>query len=109
MDTKGMDTKPAQLERAEMQPHVDEGIQAMCGSMNIETLGPPDSDAFHNGRRLARCLIRAGVRIMLKLGAPPDVLMPVLLECAGKEAQAHVECTQFGNGNAATNGPPAQA
>jgi len=106
MDTPTKDTKT--WERADMQPVVDEGIAKMCATMNIEPLGPPDSDAFHHGRRLGRCLIRAGVRIYLKLGAPPQALVPILMECAGKEAEAYVMQQQFANGNAG-NGPPAKA
>jgi hypothetical protein len=104
MDTPTKDTKT--WERADLQPEVDQAITDLCAKLNIETVGPPSSPAFDHGRRLARCLIRAGVRMCLKLGCPPEGLLPVLIECAGKEAQAHLEVTQFGNG---AHGPTAQA
>jgi hypothetical protein len=99
MDTP---TKKTQWERAEMQPVMDTHIKNACNEMNIETLGPPDSDAFHNGRRLARVLLRSGVRIMLRLGAPPAMMLPLFIECVGKETQDHIENEKFSHG-ASTN------
>jgi len=97
-----MDVKDAKtFERAELQPLLDSAISALCLENNIETVGPPDSLAFHHGRRLARCLIRLGVRMCLKLGAPPEALLPICLECVGKEAEAFVNEERFKNGGCA--------
>jgi len=96
MDTSNKDTKT--WERADLQPVVEASITKLCADLNIETTGPPDSLAFDHGRRLARCLIRLGCKYLLKLGCPPQAMLPILMECAGKEAQSHGEAKDFENG-----------